>query len=282
MKRRILAAALAAVGCGIMSSASMAGTYEGTVVLNQDLNNYSSGVGGEFQANVTYAAGAAYTVVTAGPGVQIGGPSTPLEAIFQTFCIQEGVNDVDFSPGSTYYASITPAPGNGAPSSVTSVAKVLYAEFYNGSLKNNGYNYTEGSSRTLSAGELQAAIWTAEGDQSSIANAASDAGISGNMAAQNQAQVWLTEAQNYVASGFTATSDLQGASATGYNLVEVLGLYNTQAEAANASSSGIDQNQLVEAVDPAPVPLPVTANAMMVMLGAVGLFGLIRKARTLA
>ncbi|MGA2229908.1 MAG: hypothetical protein ABSH22_03190 [Tepidisphaeraceae bacterium] len=277
MKRGILAAALAAVGCGIVSSASMAGVYEGTVVLNQDLNNYSSGVGGEFQANVVYAAGAPYTVATAGPNVQIGGPSTSAEAIFQTFCIQEGVNDVDFCPGSTYYASITPAPGNGAPSSVTSVTKVLYAEFYNGSLKNNGYDYTEGSGRTLSAGELQAAIWTAEGDQTSIANAASDAGISGNSAAQTQAQDWLTDAQNYVASGFTATADLEGASATGYNLVEVLGLYNTQAEAANPSSAGIDQNQLVEVC--APVPLPVTANATIVLLGAVGLFGLIRRRR---
>ena len=113
-----------------------------------------------------------------------------------------------------------------------------------------------------------------------IANAASDAGISGNSGAMTQAQDWLSDAQNYVASGFTAASDLQGASASGYNTVKVLGLYDTQADAIAAGSAGIHQCQLVE--DSSAVPLPAAANLALAMLGGIALFRLTRRNAKLA
>jgi hypothetical protein len=284
LKRKILVAATTVIGLSLMASATKADSYLGQVVLVNNTSEYSSNVGGEFNATLYYANTVTFrpVVTQASPpyiASQDGTPPSPSTGldltnptVFQTFCIQEGSNDVTFSPGTYYAATINPSTVNDSDVSMTvsTITADLFSAFYNGTLTN--YNYALGAGRTLSAGELQAAIWVAQGDQPNTiagwAAAASDAGISDT----TQAQAWYNDA--------SAFSVLPGTS------IEILGMYDTESEAEAGTADGIHQSQLVEVYQssdsPPSVPLPATSREMMALLGAMGLFRLARRVRPVA
>jgi hypothetical protein len=143
------------------------------IVLYQDLNNYSYGDGGEFNAvpNTTLLsfnpALAGYTPYTANLNTAIGSPN------FQTFCIETGEF---FTPGDIYnvVASYNTIPDDQFPSGnpVTMGTAWLYSQFAAGTL--NGYAYNEGSDRIATAGDLQQAIWYLQGDVNSLVNGSAD------------------------------------------------------------------------------------------------------------
>jgi hypothetical protein len=272
MKRRILASAVAAVGLGVMASASRADYVGpiGTVLLNWGY--YNSNYGGEFTATLTYSSGAPAIIPQATPPDDPNLLPAPAgEAVFQTFCIQEGTNDVTFNPGGTYNASVSlQAPlYSGGTETLTSGVQDLFSEFWNGTL--TGYNfatngYTAGTtlSRVESAAALQDAIWVLQGDQSSVGAAAPDAGA--DSASQTQAQAWLNDVGF---AGYNNGAVSLGGNYSNASSVEVLDLQYQ-------NGGPIAQAQLVE-IDAA--PLPAAASSMIAMLGALALFGWIRKAR---
>jgi hypothetical protein len=280
VKRKILVAATTVIGLSLITPVTKADTYLGQVVLVNNTSEYSSNVGGEFNATLYYASSVTFRPVVpqATPPFIASQDSTPPSpssgldltnpAVFQTFCIQEGSNDVTFSPGTYYAATINPSTVNNSDVSMTvsTIAADLFNAFYNGTLTN--YDYTLGSGRSLSAGELQAAIWVAQGDQPNTtagwAAAASDAGISDT----TQAQAWYNDASSF--------SVLPGTA------IEILGMYDTEAEAEAGGADGIHQSQLVEVFqssDAPTVPVPTAAHGIMALLGGIGLFRLTRRAR---
>jgi hypothetical protein len=127
--------------------------------LNQDTVNYSYGNGGEFQAVgdaglnsvVNWSAYASSTAVK--------------DSYFQTFCTE---TVEEFTPGNSYPVT---SIGNNAlyngtdhPVPITLGVAYLYSQFAAGTL--SGYDYTYGSGRVASAGNLQDAIWTLLGEGS--------------------------------------------------------------------------------------------------------------------
>jgi hypothetical protein len=143
------------------------------VVIYQDLNNYSYGDGGEFNAvpnaallsiNPTLAG---YSPSTENLNLTAGGPN------FQTFCVETLVT---FTPGNVYNAIISNEilPDSQFPSGnpITMGTAWLYSQFAAGTL--SGYDYTEGSGRIATAGDLQQAIWYLQGDVASLVNGGAD------------------------------------------------------------------------------------------------------------
>ena len=142
------------------------------VTLYQDLSNYSYGDGGEFNAvpdadllslNPALAGYAPTTV-----NLTAGNPN------FQTFCVETGEF---FYPGSTYNITISHEVvydggqfPNGEP--ITVGTAWLYSQFAAGIL--SGYDYANGSGRTVSAGDLQQAIWYLQGEETSLVNGGAD------------------------------------------------------------------------------------------------------------
>ncbi len=140
------------------------------ITLYQDIYSYSDG--GEFNAvpnanllsvNPTLAG---YAPATA--DLAAGNPN------FQTFCIETGEY---FYPGTTYNVTISDEimydgrqSPNGEP--ITVGTAWLYSQFTAGTL--SGYDYND-SGRTVSAGDLQQAIWYLQGEQTSLINGGSGA-----------------------------------------------------------------------------------------------------------
>jgi hypothetical protein len=301
VKRKLLALAAAAVGFGMMGSAARAG-YVGQIILNTN-SLYSSGHGGEFNSTLDYAPGGTIVVasqvppvqqISPEPGAGFGspagdgvGPPDPSVAVFQTFCIQEGVNDVVFSPGTFYAATFegSATTASGGMESVTPLTAALFDLFWNGNLTGYDYNNTNSlNTRQHSAGELQAAIWDAQGD--SVLGSSQNLGDAG---VTDDTLALLFEAQ---AAALVATNTPT------VNPVVVLGLYDSLADynadqAYDAlhpggpfATTGIAQAQLVEfSIGSEPngmLPLPSAGSQLAVMLGAIGLFGLVRRSRILA
>jgi hypothetical protein len=137
------------------------------VTLYQDTSNYSYSDGGEFRAvangnllsvNPTLAG---YTAATADPTVPY----------FQTFCVETAEH---FYPGSTYNVTISyDVKSNGGQfpggEPITLGTAWLYSQFAAGIL--SGYDYTYGSGRTATAGELQQAIWYLQGETGLVGGA---------------------------------------------------------------------------------------------------------------
>ena len=117
-----------------------------SIVLNQ--NSYSFADGGEF------------TALTSSQNF-LGGyvPSTILNGGFETFCVEASVT---FSPGSAYSFNLSNMDSQGRV--LTEGAAFLYYEFASGLL--TGYDYANAANRQIDAGELQAAIWKLQGNQS--------------------------------------------------------------------------------------------------------------------
>lgn len=139
------------------------------VTLLQDTDNYSEWIGGEFRA---VAGGTPNLGAAVNQSAYFAGTSGFLSGqfYFQTFCLE--FNE-DFNPGSTYNVTIGPnalygsLPPAGDPVSIGTAW--LYSQFAAGSLVGLtagnvavGYDYTYGSGRLSSAGQLQQAIWWLE------------------------------------------------------------------------------------------------------------------------
>ncbi|MGA3164353.1 MAG: hypothetical protein ABSD77_09215 [Verrucomicrobiota bacterium] len=140
------------------------------VTLNQDLSNYSYGVGGEFSA-LPNAALLSVNPTLAGYASTTAGSTAPY---FQTFCIETGE---EFSPGSAYNVTISDNilyDGGLFPSGepITMGTAWLYSQFAAGIL--SGYDYTYGSGRTATAGDLQQTIWYLQGEETSLINGGAD------------------------------------------------------------------------------------------------------------
>ena len=218
------------------------------VTLYQDLNNYSYGVGGEFNAvpdatllNFANPTLAGYTPATSGLNLTAGNPN------FQTFCVE---TLEEFTPGNTYNVSISynikydggAFLPDGEP--VTMGTAWLYSQFAAGTL--SGYDYTEGGGRTAMAGDLQEAIWYLQGE-ASLVNGGAD-----GTAFYNAAVTALGGAINNAANG-------------AYDVV-VLNL---------TSGDGNDQDQLMVVPDPSavvPVPEPSVASFGLLFLLPFGLY----------
>jgi hypothetical protein len=116
-----------------------------SVVLTQ--NPYSYYVAGEFSAATTDDFVANYASVAT-----LGGD-------FETFCVE---TTVEFNPGQTYTYTLSDQDSMGR--SLSDGAAFLYYEFATGQLA--GYDYSDPTTRLADAGELQAAIWAFQGNQS--------------------------------------------------------------------------------------------------------------------
>jgi hypothetical protein len=266
--------AFMAIAMSLLASAGRA-DYVGTAVLYQADGQYSGGYGGEFNTTLTYSgtsslkAAAQYSPVQLDSAVGGVGTGSSTVAVFQTFCIQEGSNDVTFSPGTYYAATIettaynsnSPPPPNDTQT-VSPITAALFSAFWNGTL--SGYNYVMGADRSASASELQTAIWVAQGDNT-WDGAANDAGIGGNSSDIAQAQAFYTWGSN--------NPDVSGD-------VQILGLYDSQADAILDGQSGIHQAQLVEignSHNTASVPLPSAGAEVVVLVGVAGLYRMARR-----
>jgi hypothetical protein len=192
------------------------------VTLYQDTSNYSYGDGGEFNAVPDVGLLSLNPTLSGyAPGVTAGLTSYAGGANFQTFCVE---TEEYFTPGNTYNVAVSDSIKydggqflpNGEP--LTLGAAWLYSQFAAGTL--GGYDYTEGSGRTLTAGALQQALWYLQGEVGSLVNG----GVDGT--------AFYDEAQTALAGmGESVTNNADGAFS-----VHVLNL---------TSSDGNDQDQLM-------------------------------------
>jgi hypothetical protein len=214
-----------------------------TIDVARDYSNYTMGTsssghsgGGEWGVlNIT----GSLSVPPMGSGVAISGNT------FQSFCLERNETLV---PG-TYNYSLSNAAHNGGVGGATNGADPisaatawLYDLWWKGGLTNvNGfsYNYTAGSGRVSSAGELQDAIWLLE-------NELTNSQISTTSAGYAWAQAALSAVGN----------------STSIGNVRVLTL---------TDSTGNHQDILVM------VPLPSAALLGIGLMSAVGAFGIIRR-----
>jgi hypothetical protein len=142
MKLKILL--VAGLGLGLLLAEPAA--RADTIVLNQ--NAYSFQGGGEFTANT---ASQSFVANYAPVAILNGG--------FETFCVQRSVY---YHPGATYTFTLGDADSQGRP--LTAGAAFLYSQFGAGALA--GYDYFDAAARKIDAGDLQAAFWYLQGNQS--------------------------------------------------------------------------------------------------------------------
>ena len=141
MKCNSVTMAFMAIAMSLLASAGRA-DYVGTAVLYQADGQYSGGYGGEFNTTLTYSgtsslkAAAQYSPVQLDSAVGGVGTGSSTVAVFQTLCIQEGSNDVTFSPGTYYAATIettaynsnSPPPPNDTQT-VSPITAALFSRF---------------------------------------------------------------------------------------------------------------------------------------------------------
>jgi hypothetical protein len=155
----VLVTAIAALG---LSQAAKAGQ---TLVL--DLNTpYQNGDGGEFKALDNGSVGGTFALHGYASTTSTGASGALTS--FDTFCVQDGADDVTFSPGTKYGYSVSPNILGGPldPRALNQGVEWLYMEFATGKLA--GYDFSNSSGqRWTDAGELQNEIWFLEGEISS-------------------------------------------------------------------------------------------------------------------
>jgi hypothetical protein len=155
----VLVTAIAALG---LSQAAKAGQ---TLVL--DLNTpYQNGDGGEFKALDNNGIGGDFGLQGYASTTSTG--TSGALTSFDTFCVQDGLDDVTFNPGQKYGYSISSSILGGAldPRTLNQGVEWLYMEFATGKLA--GYDFTNSSGqRWKDAGELQNEIWYLEGEVAS-------------------------------------------------------------------------------------------------------------------
>jgi len=143
------------------------------VTLYDDTLNYSYGVGGEFDALPNAA------LLSVNPTLAGYTPATAANPYFQTFCIE---TMEEFYAGTTYNVTISQDimyNGGQFPlgSPITMGTAWLYSQFAAGTLIGSGplpYDYTYGSSRTATAGDLQQAIWYLQDEVGGLVNGSAD------------------------------------------------------------------------------------------------------------
>ena len=227
---------------GVMAAPSLFASM--SVQLYQDTGNYSYGNGGEFRAvgnadlNAVVSFGS-YSAATSGT-LASGGQ------YFETFCTELLE---EFTPGNSYAVSAignnamynhTSGP-NGIP--ITLGIAYLYSQFAAGTL--NGYDYTYGSGRTTTAGQLQTAIWIMLGE------------TSGTMA------TWVTD--DLTAALGSDTSKWYQASDGAYGVHDMVLL-----------QPGDAQDQLVVV----PEPTTVLAGALLLLPFGASTLRILRRTRT--
>lgn len=233
--RAALTAALVLVGA--LATAAQADT----ISIDRDTSNYSGSLGGGEDKVLSFSGG----VPSMGSGVGVSG------GVFQTFCLE---SDVGISINTTYNYTVGTGASNGGVSGQTSTnfdpldAKTayLYTKFWQGTLSN--YTYTLGSGRASSALSLQLAIWKIEGELVGTLQTAYDN--------NSQAQSWVTEATNAVATGGSWAGK-------GIDNVRVLNL---------TDSSGNDVQSLLVLV-----PVPPALLSGLGLLAGLGGVGLLRR-----
>jgi hypothetical protein len=132
------------VTLGVLALAVTPIAKANSVTLNQDA--YSFSVGGEFSA------------VTSPSFLNNYVASTIVNGGFETFCIE---TTVEFTPGTSYNFTLSSVDSLGR--NLTEGAAFLYYDFAKGIL--TGYNYNNPATRLTEAGQLQAAIWWLQGNQ---------------------------------------------------------------------------------------------------------------------
>lgn len=144
------------------------------VTLYQNTSNYSYGDGGEFNA-VPNAALLSVNPTLSGYVAATADP-TAANPNFQTFCIETMEY---FSPGGTYDVTISQDvmyDGGLFPDgeAITMGTAWLYSQFAAGTLNpiSEPYDYTYGSGRVSTAGDLQQALWYLQGEQPLVGNGA--------------------------------------------------------------------------------------------------------------
>ena len=228
---------------------------------SSDLYSYSNG--GEFRGvgnsgldsiidwgAYSTTAGTKGTVTTANSGGSWGYGSGLAQSgalFFQTFCTE--LNE-EYTPGGTYTISTV---GNNAlynnsptqtPVPITLGVAYLYSQFAAGKLA--GYDYTYGSGRSATAGDLQSAIWILLSE------------TSGTLA------TWVS---NDLTSGLGSNTSVWTQNANGAYGVEDMTLDNP----------GQAQDQLIMAVPEAPT---VIAGALLLLPFGASAFKILRKQRS--
>jgi hypothetical protein len=136
---------------GVLTMMATPAAMANSVTLNQDA--YSYDVGGEFSA-----------VISAQNFVNNYASVAVINGGFETFCIE---TTVDFTPGQTYSYQLSSIDSLGR--NLTEGAAYLYSQFAEGALAgydyNSGNDSTDAAIRKTDAGELQAAIWWLQGEQ---------------------------------------------------------------------------------------------------------------------
>ena len=239
---------LCVLACLVGILAAPAAQAEMQVTLYQNLSNYSYGVGGEFSAQPDAAllsanpASAGYAPATA--------DLTAVNPYFQTFCIEVAE---EFTPGTVYNVTINDkALYNGgqfpAGDPITFGTAWLYSQFAAGTL--SGYDYTYGNGRTVSAGDLQQAIWYLQGEVTSLVNGGADGTAFYNTAAS--------------ALGGTINNAANGA----YGVV-ALNLWVPNEDGSNGAAA---QDQLMVIPETSTVPEPSVVSFGLLLLLPLGMY----------
>jgi len=249
----------------------------GNITLIDNTGLYSYGNGGEFRAAgdarltsiVNQSAYSQYTLGQLNDANNVGWGSQSGYAqngalYFQTFCTEY---NEEFTPGNPYNvsyvgnAALYDARGSGNPVPITIGVAYLYSLFASGNLA--GYDYAYGSGRSVSAGELQSAIWDLLGENVGYLDTSSS--TSGNN------NYWIYQ---ILVDKFGSQSAWDAAANGAYGVADMV-----------LSSPGAAQDQLViiNNGQPQAVPVPeastVFAGALMLLpLGASAL-RIVRKNR---
>ena len=235
----------AIAAASLLLAAKAGAAYDGTITLTDDTSQYSFNNGGEFAAATTPTAG------------------KPTLGNFQTFCIEynEEFVPINWGGGQVYNYIISSGATSGDANTGHGSAIVanfdpisigtawLYSQFRAGALQ--GYDYTSGSGRSATAGELQQAIWYFEDEISTI---------------DNNNPFYLAAIAKFAASPDGAFANANGA----YGVV-ALNLYS--------SSGGYAQDQLGQVV---PEPATVIAALLLLMPLGASTFRILQNRRVMA
>ena len=222
MRANVLFRVGVVIGVVIAGPAAMADS----IFLTQ--NSYSFSNGGEFTARTS-------------PEDFLDSylPATIVNGGFETFCVEASVY---FHPGTGYYYTLSNIDSQGRV--LTEGAAFLYSQFAEGAL--SGYDYFDSGNRRNDAGELQAAIWHLQGNQSGESDY--PGGGAGN-------PFYDLAVNSLGADGVTAPDD-------GRYSVEILQLW----DAANNAC----QNQLV--VNPSETNVPEYSSSSLLAMGLAWAF----------
>jgi hypothetical protein len=151
---------LAFVGSVAAVSLFVSNASANTMVGTLGYGSRHSGDGGEFN----------FASADFSPGAMGYSSSTIFNGGFETFCVE---GNEYFSPGGTYYYSISSAANSGGisgghPDPLSQGTAWLYLNFAKGTLA--GYDYSIGAGGNASAAALQSTIWWLEGEAADPTN----------------------------------------------------------------------------------------------------------------